>query len=443
MKKFVLWFTGSIEGIVEKHQATSVVYFLLLVMISCIILKPIADSNNSQFPFLTTTILVAILLVVYKFTKSSLLVGNLTTAVIYAAIFNLIFKSGGLYSNDLSGLFIIPMLALNVAGKKSGIIWACLCLIPIFYHFYLALDPIQNALYREQTLAFQREYYLHINLTLLVLPMSLVLLFLRLNGSLLKELESKNKEFDYTNATLASQTEQLTNTKNKLQESNKLLKKYAHATSHDLKQPVRTIVSFTQLLKRELQNENNDKEKVSAYLNQIEEGSTRMNTQIVEILNFSNQPNIDIDTQIDLNEIIKQVITDLTHQIGDQKIQFTIAELPKVSGLNSNIYKIFQNLISNAIKYKDPSKDLVINIYGSENKELYTFSIKDNGVGIPTNKLDKIFDKGIQLDSNVEGGGIGLDTVKVFVEKKGGKLWVESELGKGSTFYFTCPKNKA
>lgn len=440
MKKFVLWFTGPVYGIVEKHQANTIVYFLLLVMTICIILKPIASATNSEFPFLTTTLLIALLLMVYKFSKSSLLVGNLTTAVVYWAMFDLTFKSGGIYSLDLTGLFIIPLLALNVAGKKSGMAWAALCIIPILYHFYNAQNPIQSVYHREQTLNYETSYYLIINLVLLASPMALALLFFRLNSSLITELNNRNIELDNTNGTLANQTKQLTATKDELEESNKLLKKYAHATSHDLKQPIRTIASFTQLLKRELKSKNNNQEKITNYLNQIEEGSIRMNSQIVEILKFSNEPNIDTEKKIDLKQKINQVISDLAYQIGDQKIQITIADLPKIHGLESNIYKVFQNLISNSIKYRDVSRELIINIYGSEKEDFYTFCVKDNGIGIPKNKLKEVFEKGKQINTKNEGGGIGLDTVKLIIENKGGKIWVESEIGKGSNFCFSYPK---
>lgn len=440
MNKLVHWFSGPIEGIVEKHQAKSIVYFLIFLLLVAIILKPFASILNSEFPFLIAIALIAFLLILYKFTKSNFIVGNLVTLVLYVSMFDLTFKSGGLYSIDLAGLVLVPVIALNTAGKKSGMFWLFLCTIPIIYHYYAALDPDVSNLHREKTLTYDNGYYFLLDLVLLLLPTSLIFLYVRLNGTLLDEIANRNTKLDLANETLENQTHQLTNTKNELEVSNTLLKKYAHATSHDLKQPLRTIASFSQLLNRELQNDKLNKKKISSYLNQIEEGSIRMNSQIEEMLSFSNRSTNKLNQEIDVKKTINEVIVDLAHQIGTNKVQITIGEMPKLYGLKSSIYKIFQNLISNSIKYKDPSRDLIVNIYASEKENIYTFCVKDNGKGIPANKVDAIFDKGIQLDSGTEGSGIGLDTVQQLVKNQGGKIWVESEFGKGSNFCFTYPK---
>jgi len=257
---------------------------------------------------------------------------------------------------------------------------------------------------------------------------------------LVNEVSKRNNELDEANEILANQTIQLTHTKTELENSNNLLKKYAHATSHDLRQPIRTIASFTQLLNRELDQDAPNREKINGYLNQINEGSSRMNTQVEEILSYSKKSQEDLNQEIDVKLTIDQVIADLAFQIKESNIQLRVSDLPIIQGVPSTIYKLFQNLISNSIKYKHPKRDLTIDIAAKEAPELWTFSVKDNGIGIPSDKIENIFKKGTQLNPQKEGAGIGLNTVKEFIENMGGKIWVQSELGKSSTFNFTYPK---
>lgn len=440
MKKLLQWFTGPIDEIVERHQARSIVIFLLSIIMISLILMPFSNSFGSEFPFPATIIVTTFLLFLFKITKSNLIIGNLSALLIYVAIFDLSFKSGGIYSLDISGLVLVPIIAINMAGWRSSMAWTFACIIPIIYHYNSSLDYENLQLYKEQILSFDMNYFLMLHLVLLLLPMLMVFLYIKLNVTLVNEVKNRNNDLDEANEILANQTIQLTQTKNALEDSNSLLKKYAHATSHDLKQPIRTIASFTQLLNRELEKEKPNKENLQGYLKQISEGSIRMNSQIEEILSYSKNSQNDLNQKTDVNKIIDEVIADLAFQIKESNLQLKTTDLPIINGVPSTIYKLFQNLISNAIKYKHPERDLTLDIAVKEESEAWTFTIKDNGIGIPSDKYEAIFKSGIQLDPKKEGAGIGLNTVKEFVEKIGGKIWVYSQEGFGSTFNFTYPK---
>lgn len=440
MKKLIQWFTGPINGIVERHQARSIVIFLSTIIIISIFLWPFSEQFGSEFPFTTTIVVTTFLLFLYKITKSNVVVGNLSALLIYIAIFDLSFKSGGIYSLDISGLVLVPIIAINMIGWRSSLLWTLACIIPIFYHYNSSLDVENLQLYKEQILSFDMNYFLLFHLVLLILPMLLVFLYIRLNTTLVSEIKNRNSDLDKANEVLANQTIQLTQTKNALENSNTLLKKYAHITSHDLKQPIRTIASFTQLLNRELKKDSPDKENLQNYLKHISDGSIRMNNQVEEILSFSKNTNEDLVQKTDINDIIDQVMADLTYQIQKSNLQLKVTDLPIIDGVPSTIYKLFQNLISNAVKYKHPKRDLTLNIEAKEEIDVWTFSVEDNGIGIPEDKIEVIFDDMIQLNSKMEGEGIGLNTVKEFVEKLGGKIWVQSKEDMGSTFSFTYPK---
>lgn len=440
MRKIIQWFTGPIDGIVERHQARSIVIFLSTIIIISIILWPFSEQFGSEFPFIVIIIVTTFLLFLYKITKSNVLVGNLSALLIYVAIFDLSFKSGGIYSLDISGLVLVPIIAINMTGWRSSILWTLACIIPIVYHYNSSLELENLQLYKEQILSFKMNYFLMLHLVLLILPMIMVFLYTKLNGTLVAEIKNRNNDLDQANEILANQTIQLTQTKNALEDSNTLLKKYAHITSHDLKQPIRTIASFTQLLNRELKKDSPNKENLQSYLQHISDGSIRMNSQVEEILSYSKNTNEDLVQKTDINNIIDQVMADLTFQIKESNIQLKVSGLPTIDGVPSTIYKLFQNLISNAVKYKHPERDLTLNIAAKEESDAWTFSVEDNGIGIPEDKIEVIFDSMTQLNSQIEGAGIGLNTVKEFVEKLGGKIWVQSKEGMGSTFSFTYPK---
>lgn len=440
MRNLIQWFTGPIDGIVERHQARSIVIFLIAIIILGLLLWPIASKAGSDFPFLSSALGVVLLLFLFKKTKSSLLVGNLVTLLIYGAIVNLSFSSGGIYSMDIAGIILVPLIAINLVGWQGGLFWTITSIFPSIYHYIKGQNSETLNSYKNQFLGFELEYFLSFNLVILLIPMSLVFLFVKLNGTLISEIKNRNSELDQANEILANQTIQLTQTKNKLQNSNALLKKYAHITSHDLKQPIRTIASFTQLLNRELDKENPSKENLQGYLKQISDGSIRMNTQVEEILSFSKTNEKGLIVKTDIKSIIDQVMADLGSQIGDCNLKLKTSELPIIDGVPSTIYKLFQNLISNAIKYKHPERDLTLSINAKEENEIWTFSVEDNGIGIPEDKIDVIFDYGTQLDPKKEGAGIGLNTIKEFINKIGGEIWVNSQMGVGSTFNFTYPK---
>jgi len=440
MNNFLLWLTGPVDDLINRSRARTIVIFLLMIGLLSLVLQPIGAKAGSEYPFGLTSIMCFVLLALYKLTSNTVLVGNLSVFLFFIAIFNLSFHSGGIFSLDMAGQILVPILALNVVGKKSGIIWTVVCILPILYHYYLSLDPEIMKMYRDQTLAYELQYYLTFQISLLILPMILVLLFYRLNKALVEEVRKSNNELDQANEILANRTTQLTSTKTQLEKSNNLLKKYAHATSHDLKQPIRTIASFTQLLNREIKNENPSQAKIQDYLKNINEGAGRMNMQVEEILEYSKKNLANLNQSLDVNVIVQEVISDLAVQFENHKVQLNLSKLPIIYGLRSTIYKIYQNLISNSIKYKHPTRELVLTLSVEQKEDFWIFCLSDNGIGICSEKIDHIFQKGFQVNSNHEGLGIGLCTVRDLVEDFGGRIWVQSEKGHGSSFYFTYPK---
>ena len=231
------------------------------------------------------------------------------------------------------------------------------------------------------------------------------------------------------------------NTNENLISTNKELEQFIYVASHDLQEPIRTINSYLQLLEKRYKEklDNNAKE----FINYAVEGGKRMKTVILSLLDYSRLTRANPFEIINVNEVLKEILKDLSYQIRENNATITIEPLPAIYGDKVLIEQLFQNLISNAVKFKG-EKNPVILISGKKNDTEYLFSIKDNGIGIQKEygtKLFTIFQR-LNTQEQYPGTGMGLAICKKIVEKHGGKIWFESEFGKGSTFYFTIKDEK-
>jgi len=221
-----------------------------------------------------------------------------------------------------------------------------------------------------------------------------------------------------------------------LELSSKELQQFVHIASHDLQEPLRMVISYLQLIEKRYKDKL-DKDGED-FINFAVEGSNRMKSLITGLLDYSHVNVVSPYEEIDINELIKHVVEDLNGEIKRNNVVIAIEPLPSVFGDKVLIRQLFQHLLSNAIKFKS-DKNAEIFITGKTINKDYLFSVKDNGIGIQKEYIDKLFNILYRLNSriNYPGTGIGLAICKKIVEKHGGKIWVESEFGKGSTFYFT------
>jgi PAS domain S-box-containing protein len=219
--------------------------------------------------------------------------------------------------------------------------------------------------------------------------------------------------------------------------SNKELEQFAYVASHDLQEPLRMVNSYVQLLaeryKDKLDEDAND------FIAFAVDGSNRMRILIQSLLEYSRVNRVNPFTQVDVNEVIQKVLRSIGSTIEENKAVIKIDTLPSIVGDAVLIGQLFQNLILNAIKFKRVEPPEIIISGKKMNDAEYLFSVKDNGIGIPKEYSEKIFVIFQRLHNKSEypGAGIGLSICKKIVERHGGKIWVESEPGKGSTFYFT------
>ncbi|KXX68629.1 ATP-binding protein [Flammeovirga sp. SJP92] len=225
-----------------------------------------------------------------------------------------------------------------------------------------------------------------------------------------------------------------------LEEKNKSLEEFAYITSHDLQEPLGTIASFVEMLLLGYKDLLDDQGK--QILDYIGTSTLRVKGMVHNILQYSRLGSEKEKIDIDCNVVLDEIRSDLKKLLDENKADLKINPLPTINGTQSEIRMLFQNLITNAIKYQPKGNIPEIEVSVKEEQDHWVFSVKDNGIGIAEENQKKIFRmfQRLHLDKEYEGVGIGLANCQKIVDGHHGELWVESELGKGSTFYFTIPK---
>jgi len=223
--------------------------------------------------------------------------------------------------------------------------------------------------------------------------------------------------------------------------SNTELQQFANVASHDLQEPLRMVASFVQLLSEHLKGQlDKDAEE---YMGFAVDGAKRMQQLVNGLLEYSRVESRGKELQpVDTNKIFNETISNLEVRIDETRAKITHGPLTPVVGDPVQLAQLIQNLFSNALKFKN-SKAPEIDFSMSETEEEWVFACKDNGIGIDPKYFDRIFVIFQRLHHREEysGSGLGLAVCKRIVERHGGKIWVESQPDKGSTFFFTLPKN--
>ena len=255
-----------------------------------------------------------------------------------------------------------------------------------------------------------------------------------------KQIEQLTKENEIQ-ALLLKQSDQIKWQNEELLQVNEELRQFAYVASHDLKEPLRMIGSYTQLIER-LYNDQETKDS-KLFFDFVNEGVNRMNNLLDDLLRYATIGRSEAEKRaIKVEDIVEIAIKNLRVSIDESNAVIRYDQLPVVRSINSLMIQLFQNLISNAVKFRNPESSPEIDITCIENEEFYEFSIKDNGIGIDPefkNRIFVIFQR-LHARAQYEGTGIGLAICQKIVQRLGGKIWVESEIDNGATFCFTLPK---
>ena len=228
-----------------------------------------------------------------------------------------------------------------------------------------------------------------------------------------------------------------------LKRSNAELEQFAYVASHDLQEPLRMVSSYTQLLMRRYGDKlDGDAKDFTAF---IVDGATRMKQLIEDLLAYSRVGTRDKNFKpVDAESSLKRALTNLRAAIQDSGATVTQDKLPTIPCDEVQLAQLFQNLIGNALKFRKPDVAPAVHVGAADQGAEWEFMVRDNGIGIEPQYFERIFMVFQRLHDKGEypGTGIGLAIVKKVVERHGGRIWVQSQPGAGTTFHFTMPKER-
>ena len=247
------------------------------------------------------------------------------------------------------------------------------------------------------------------------------------------QMEYKELELEHTKKIVAQN--------DLIQRANEELKQFTYAVSHDLKEPLRMIGSFSKLVQRRLKKDLDQSTK--EYFDFITGGVVRMEAMLNGLLEYAYiGKHTNLNQVIDLNQVVQDVLLNLKLRIDETQATVEVERLPEIESNKTLIAQLIQNLIANALKFKHPNINPKILIDYEEKDEFYIIRVKDNGIGIAPENQQRIFDlfSRVHARSKYEGTGIGLTMCKKITQIIGGEIWLSSEVNQGSVFYFSVPK---
>ncbi len=263
-----------------------------------------------------------------------------------------------------------------------------------------------------------------------------------MNEAFLNDFSSLNNELINNKRELIQKNQRIELLNKELNAVNQNMTMFTYSVSHDLKEPLRMVKSFLTLLQRKY-GETLD-EKGRSYVDIALDGANRLSKMMTDLLAYHQSSNLDSMESVDLNNVFLEVKGILQKEIEEKNAKITSVKLPTVNCSSTGLIQVFQNLISNAIKFVPDERTPNVSIDLEEDDNHYTFMVKDNGIGIAENQRQEVFKlfKRLNASQQYEGTGLGLAMVRKSIEMMGGEVWLESEEDKGTTVYFTIIKNQ-
>lgn len=423
----------------RKARVLTYVHLSLILLGSILWLFQIFILKNDPIPLWISVLLGVSLVVFFKKMGNLIIASNFIAAALAVPIAVFVPQTGGLHSDNLLWLIIAPLVALLFGNRKSGVTW--LVLLLIFTTYLWHNDVLLHANQLSKSVG-NADYYFISYFSLFAAIFMIVMLFESGQILIIKMLQEQKAILRQQSAQISLKNDELKMVENRLNESLRELENFAYAASHDLKEPLRMIGMYTQLLKKRIggQLEGSNAE----FMGYVTDGVGRMQVLLDDLLKYSRLGKEEQDVRnVDLNKTLFVVVHNLTVAMKETDAAIIVTPLPMVLASSVEMTQLFQNLISNAVKFRRKGTSPMIEIRVVEMpKSEYRFMVADNGIGIPEQHRDRVFNifERLNARTDYEGSGIGLATCKKIVQNAGGEIWLESTEGVGTTFFFTLPK---
>ena len=423
----------------RKAKVLTYVHLSLILLGSFLWICQIFILKNDPIQLWISVLWGVLLVILFKKMGNLIIASNLIAAALAVPIALFVPETGGLHSDNLLWLIIAPLVALLFGNRKSGLTW--LGLLLIFTTYLWQNDAIFQANQLSKTVG-NADYYFISYFSLFAAIFVIVMLFESGQLLIIKMLQEQKAILRQQSEQISLKNDELKIIEDRLNESLKELENFAYAASHDLKEPLRMIGMYTQLLKKRIggQLEGSNVE----FMGYVTDGVGRMQILLDDLLKYSRLGKEEHDVRnVDLNKTLFVVVHNLTAAMKETEAAIVVTPLPMVMASSVEMTQLFQNLISNAVKFRRLGTPPMIEIRVVEmSKSKYRFMIADNGIGIPEQHQDRVFNifERLNARADYEGSGIGLATCKKIVQNAGGEIWLESTEGVGTTFFFTLPK---
>ena len=385
-------------------------------------------------------VVTVVLLIAYRRFGNLVLSGNLLVTMVAAVLLASMLDTGGLYSDNLMWMVLVPIVAFLFTNKRWGLIWSGVAILTLFGVYVAELTAETS--YRYRSLDLDAEYYVVSYLGLFAGLFGIILLFVRGNDDILASLRAKTEALRRQKRYVDKQNALLRQKETELRLSNRDLEMFAYAASHDLKEPLRMINAYTQILQRKLQPAMGLKEQ--EYMGFVREGAERMQTMLDDLLAFSRiGKERDAVQAVELARVVDIVRTNLHARLGESGGAIVADGLPTVYGKQTHFVQVIQNLAANALKFRrdDVAPRVRVSARVDPGATEFVVAVEDNGIGIREQDIGQIFGvfQRLHTRDKFEGSGIGLATVQRVIEGLGGRIEVSSRVGEGTVFRIYLP----
>jgi signal transduction histidine kinase len=425
------------KSILRNRKATILVfshYCTLITLVALLFLSKTIE-KVALLPILCAIPLFITALFYFKKKANITVSGNVLSLLWFSTVIPIILKTGGITSCFMPWLYSVILIMVLVENYIWAVFWFFAASVSCFSIFlagsYYPHINISSCTFIDAVISYLLVgFFMFFNL----------LVFERSQVLVVKMFKKKNDELKIQKKVLAKNNAIQQKLQDQLTESNQDLQVFAYAASHDLKEPLRMMTMYTQLIERNLKNVMDDKTK--EYVGFVTDGGKRMQQLLDNLLAYSllGQKTQD-EMEVDLNFKLEQVIQNLTVSIQETDAKIRFSNLPTITASATEMTQLFQNIIANALKFRKHDTNPLIEIDCKENEVEYSFTITDNGIGIKKEDQERVFQLFTRIYTHkYEGTGIGLATCKKILSKLHGKIWVTSTEGVGTTFHFTIPK---
>lgn len=415
------------------------ILILIKVLISFLI-----TSQDLNFPFLLTILVVSIQYLLFLKYNTINISTNLLLITLYTPLAIETVQTGGIYSDNLLYFLLITPACILLLNIRQTIIWTILTLCFVVYLYYL--EKLNPGVYFKDA-NFEVFYYFNAIFWLFILISGFMITSGIILNRIFNQLEQQKEQLLNQNESIIKVNEKLSETEQSLRKSNKALEQFAHATAHDLKQPLRTMSSFAKLTSRRIQTLGIEDKSIFEYLEFIQSGGEEMSLLVEQLMNYAKiKANQEGQIKaVNLNKLVERILLQLNwkNDYPRTTIKIDLMDLV-ITGQSVRIRQLFQNLIVNALKFSAKQESPKVAITSYEKQDYYWFCIEDNGIGIAPENHEKVFQLFTKMNTSKEfkGSGIGLSTCKEIVEQFAGKMWIESSIGAGCKIFFSIPKSK-